>query len=252
MAAHAFAVGITSCIADWEWRGKEQRQAGADTEINRYGAEELRGLAEVGVPTRLCRLNRLGSWTGLEVETAISAGATHLFLPMVEYPYEVEVLLTLVAGRCPVGILLETAAAASKAADFASLPLFAVYVGLNDLAIDLGNPSIFTTLADGTIDQIRQALPATRFGVGGATVVDRGTPIPFPLLLGEMARLGTSFTFLRRSFRRDIEGRSWAEELGRIQDLWTRMQTRDDNSVARGHTDFCERVAEVSLTNTVR
>ncbi len=50
-------------------------------------------------------------------------------------------------------------------------------------------------------------------GVGGATVVDRGSPIPCRRLLEQYTRLGIDFTFLRRSFARDIVGRDVREEL---------------------------------------
>jgi hypothetical protein len=235
----ALDAGIDSVIVDWEWRGKEARQLGADTEINRQTAADLEVLLAEGVPRRYCRINRLGAWSEGEVEAALEAGATHLFLPMVERAAEVEEMLGLVRGRAQAGILLETASAAAHARDFSGLPLFGIYVGLNDLAISLGNASIFTAVADGTLDRARRAIPNVPFGFGGVTVADGGVPVPFPLLLGEIARLGCSFSFARRSFKRDMAGRIMREELARIQDLWRRLRARDERAVATDREAFC-------------
>ena len=139
-----------------EWRGKEQRQVAWDTEINRDTADDLRLLAECGVPGRVCRLNRHGRWTADEVEEAVAADATQLLLPMVDTPSEVDSTLGLIDGRCDLGILVETEIGVGNADDLARLPLASVYVGLNDLAISRGSASIFDAVADGTVEALRQ------------------------------------------------------------------------------------------------
>src|SRR6185503_13624422 len=96
--AHAAATGFDRFVVDWEWRGKERRQNGADTEINRHTADTLRRLRGLGAE-RWCRVNRFGPWTPREVETALEAGATHLLLPMVERPAQAERFVALVADR---------------------------------------------------------------------------------------------------------------------------------------------------------
>lgn len=235
-AARALAAGIRSLIVDWEWREKEARQAGADTEINRDGPEDLERLRELGVPRRFCRLNRYGPWTREEVATARAAGATHLLLPMVERPGEVEVVLGW-AGEgapphCRTGILVETRAGIEAAPELARLPLDRVYVGLNDLAISRGSASLFVAVADGTVAELARVFADHRFGFGGVTVVDGGAPVPCRLLLAEMAHLGCSFSFLRRSFKRDLAGRDAAEEVRRIRELWRRLAERSPDEVA--------------------
>jgi hypothetical protein len=220
-------------IIDFEFLEKERRQKGADTEINRDSPEDLEVLCDVGVPHRFCRVNRPGLWTDREVESAIAAGANHLLLPMVESPDEIELLARRVAGRCTVGILVETLKGVDGAEALAALQLEHVYVGLNDLAIDRGSECIFDAVADGTVDRLRYVFAETAFGFGGATVVDRGYPIPCRLLLAEMARLQCDFTFLRRSFKRDMVGRDLPVEIGRIRDLWEELADRDRSQVER-------------------
>ena len=52
--------------------------------------------------------------------------------------------------------------------------------------------------------------------MAGLTVPEGGHPVPCRLLAGELARLGASFTFLRRSFHADTAGRDLDVEVPRI------------------------------------
>ncbi len=242
LVSQALAAGIRSFIVDWEWRGKDLRQLGFDTEINRDTAEDLRRLAELGAPRRFCRLNRFGPWSGDEVEEAVSAGATDLLLPMVESPGEVASWLEMVGGRCASGILVETTAGVAAAARLATLPLAHVYVGLNDLAIDRRSASLFEAVVDGTVESLAARFTGRMFGFGGLTVVDRGAPIPCRLLLAEMARLGCGFTFLRRSFRRDIVGRDMPCEVASMRELWKRCRARSVDAQRAEHDRLVDAV----------
>ena len=248
-ARTAVASGITAFVIDWEWRGKETRQDGFDTEINRDTAEDLARMSGVAGSRRICRINRFGSWTPEEVELAVASGATQLLLPMAESPDEVEAYLSLVRGRARAGILLETREACACAGDIARLGVDAVYVGLNDLAISRGTPCIFTALTDGTVERLREAFADTPFGFGGLTVVELGHPIPCLRLLEEMARLRSSFTFLRRSFRRDIVGRDAATVVAAIQATWRALLRRDPEREARDHTLLVEAVERVAAAD---
>lgn len=240
----ALAAGIGSFIVDWEWRGKSLRQAGADTEINRQGTAELERLAALGAPRRFCRVNRSGPWTAEEIERALGAGATHLFLPMVEDPREVEEAAERIAGRARLGVLVETVAGVRRAAEIAAAGPERVYVGLNDLAISRGGGSIFGAVADGTVEAVRRRFPEALFGFGGVTVVDRGEPVPCRLLLGEMARLDCGFSFMRRSFRRDVAGRDLSREVRRIERLWRALRGRPPAAVEHHRRRFACAVRE--------
>jgi hypothetical protein len=243
---HALAAGFTRFVVDWEWRGKGERQSGADTEINHHSADTLRRLTGIGAPQLWCRLNRFGEWTPEEVETALAAGATHLLLPMVERAAEAGRLLALVDGRAAAGILVETMAACAHARELACLPLALVYVGLNDLAISRGRTFIFEAVADGTVEWLRRVFRRFRFGFGGMTVVDGGWPVPARLLLGEMARLDCDFTFLRRSFKRDVAPRDWRAERESLAAEWAALRTRSRSEIARDHAHLLEAIRRAS------
>jgi hypothetical protein len=210
----AVAAGVSGVIVDWESLGKRERQASNDTQINGDTLEDLRRVRACTRARVLCRINPFGDATEREVEEAIEAGADELMLPMVRSPMEPAAVLKQVAGRCGVGILVETVRACQLVDELAQLPLSRVYVGLNDLAIDRGVSDIFRAVADGTVERIRGAFELP-FGFAGLTLPERGHPIPCRLLIGELIRLGCSFSFLRRSFHADVRLRAALVAAGR-------------------------------------
>lgn len=228
----AVASGVESIIVDWEHIGKEQRQASYNTQINHDTLNDLRRVRACTKANIICRINSYGATTAEEVEQAIKAGTDEILLPMVRALEEVEIVLDRVDGRCGLGILIETVRAVRLSCELAFLPLSRVYVGLNDLAIERNTPNIFTALVDGTIEHIRKFF-CVPFGFGGLTLPDRGHPIPCRLLIGEMARLGCHFSFLRRSFHRDMQGRDSSVEIPRLREAFKSAHLRFPKDAAR-------------------
>lgn len=215
--AHALvAAGAAGVIVDWERRGKARRQLGEGTQINSDTPADLSRVRAATDGRVVCRVNGHGPWTAAEVEDAIARGADEVLLPMVRTPEEVDRTLDAVRGRCGLGILVETQDAVDRAAELAARPLCRVYVGLNDLRIDRRSTELFRPLVDGTVDAVRSVVRSP-FGVAGLTLPGCGSPIRTELLAAELVRLGTDFTFLRRSFHADMTGRDPAVELPRIQ-----------------------------------
>jgi len=238
----AAEAGIDGIIVDWEVAGKERRQAGADTEINHDTVRDLERVRSwVEVPV-LCRINSPGPMTGRELERAIDAGADEVLVPMARSPHELERVIAAAHGRCGVGALIETVDAVQKVQEFASLPLSRLYVGLNDLAIDRRAPSIFTALVDGTVERVSSAVHGS-FGFGGLTAPDRGHPIPCRLLIGEMARLGSCFSFLRRSYKRDVDEAGQVELVTRLRSALTEACARTPLEIERDRRELGEAVA---------
>jgi hypothetical protein len=238
----AVGAGIDTIIVDWEYIGKEERQSSADTEINHDTLADLQRVRACTDARVLCRINSYGETTSEEIEQAIEAGADEIFLPMVRSVEEVQAVLIQVHGRCSVGVLIETLDAVRIAERLTRLPLSRVYVGLNDLAIERKTPNIFTALADGTVESLRRLFQLP-FGWGGLTVPDLGLPIPCRLLIGEMARLKCSFSFLRRSFHRDIRNRDLAVEVPHILDAIASAHFRSPERVAQEKRDLAEAIS---------
>ena len=216
-AAAVVRAGAAGVIVDWERRGKRERQAGFDTQVNADTAADLQRVRAATDGPVLCRVNGWGPGSQAEIDRAIALGADELLLPMVRRPEEVDAALAAVAGRCRLGILVETTEAVRRADELLRRPLSRVYVGLNDLMIDRGGRTLFAALVDGTVDRVRAATPTElAFGVAGLTLPEAGHPVPCRLVAAELARLDASFTFLRRSFHADVAGRDLAIELPRV------------------------------------
>ena len=224
--------GLRTFIVDWECQGKQERQQGFDTEVRGDCADvagaELHGMAALSGAEVWCRINPPGPQTRGEVERALAAGAHGLFLPMVGHPREVDFFLSCVAGRAGTGILVETVQALECVEELASRRLDRVYFGLNDFAISRGGGSIFRAVLDGSVERARRAFTECRFGFGGLTAIEAGSPLPCRRLLEEMARLRCHFSFLRRSFHRDCTTREPADIVTGIETAWRQCLARDE------------------------
>ena len=243
LVRHAVAAGVTAIMVDWESLGKRRRQRGADTQITEGTPEDLRRVRDATDRLVVCRINQRGATTPSEVEAAVSAGADEILLPMVRSCEEVEAVRRQIAGRCGLGILVETLDAVARADELARLPLTRAYVGLNDLSIERRTPSIFSSVADGTVESVSRAFAGVPFGFAGVTLAERGSPIPCRLLMGEMARLGCSFAFLRRSFLADVRGKELAREIPRILDAMAAAFARTPRQVDEDRSSLHEAIA---------
>jgi citrate lyase beta subunit len=214
-AADCVEAGAAGVVVDWERRGKARRQAGEGTQINGDTPADLARIRSATDGRVVCRVNAAGPWTAAEVDLAVRLGADEVLLPMVRRPQDVDRALDAVAGRCGMGILVETQDGVARVDELAARPLSRVYLGLNDLRIDRGSSVLFAPLVDGTAERVRSAC-SVPFGVAGLTLPDAGWPVPSRLLGGELARIGADYTFLRRSFTADVAGRDLRVEVPRI------------------------------------
>lgn len=225
--------GAAGVVVDWERRGKRRRQAGCDTQINADTPDDLAAVRAATDGRVVCRVNGWGPWTASEIDLAVTLGADEVLLPMVRRVEEVDAAVERVAGRCGLGILVETCDAVRRAEDLLLRPLSRVYLGMNDLMIDRGSGPLFAALVDGTADRLAELAAAAGipFGLGGLTRPEGGHPVPCRLLAGELARLSVSFTFLRRSFHADTAGLDLGVEIPRIVSMIDDARRRGESEV---------------------
>jgi hypothetical protein len=211
------AAGVDGLVIDLETRGKAARQSHFDTEINTHSLEDLRRVkGELGAYV-ICRCNPPGSMLEQEVEGVLRERADEILVPLIRTAEEAEKVVDLVHGRCKIGLMIETAEALEIVQRLGRLPIHRLYVGLNDLRISRGSPSIFVPLIDGSLERCKSDAGDTDFGFAGLTLPGLGCPLPTQHLIDEMARLRCSFSFLRRSFYRDIVRRSPETEIPRLR-----------------------------------
>lgn len=228
-------------VVDCETCDKAERQSGYDTQINACVPQDVAALRALHPGTRIiCRVNNRPDRMTHEIGEAIAAGADEVLVPMVESVGVIEAAFDATAGRAGVGMMIETEWAVAHARELARLPLSRVFVGLHDLAIQRRSRHLFENVRNGTVARIRDHFRATRFGFGGLTLPDRGSPIPCRLLMSELARLDTDFTFLRRSFYRDVPdaGLGPKEAIQRIRTAWDAMRSRPPIAVQADHDEL--------------
>lgn len=199
--------GVDGFVVDWEHLGKEDRQNLYDTQINLHTKKNLTDLRKITQRPIICRTNAPQYLTQKELSDAMDGGADELLIPMIRNVHEVETLLNQINGKIPIGIMIETLEAIDSIRSFMELPLSRCYVGLNDLSIARKSSSIFLPLTDGFLADIRKKITIP-FGFGGLTHPKLGSPLPCEILISQMVQYQTSFTFLRRSFYRDIQNYS--------------------------------------------
>ena len=231
-------------VVDWEWEGKEARQAGSDTEINRHTQEDLRAARGATKGRVLCRINRVGEGTADEVKAAIEGGADELLVPMVRSVEEVERVLRAAGERCGVGIMVETEEAIACVKMLGKLPLSRVYLGLMDLAIERGHRPIFEAVRDGTVERVRGHFKVP-FGFAGLTAPEGGSPVPCRLLIAEMCRLDCGFSFLRRSFYKDLRHHAVEVLIPNLHEALAAARARRPAMRVADHAELALRLQEV-------
>lgn len=248
LARTAEQAGVDGIIIDWETKGKTERQSGCDMEINADTPDDVTRVAgAVSLPVTV-RVNGLSADSAKEIDQALSCGARSLMLPMAQSADDVARFLDLVGGRARTIVQIETQALVEELDGMAALPWDSAYIGLHDLMLSRRAASMWRAVLDGTVERIYQTLQGRSVGFAGATVIGGGHPIRFTQILQELARLGARLTFLRRSFRRELQDRDMASEIATLRAAWTACHARGPQAVeadrARLFTDL-QRLAEV-------
>jgi hypothetical protein len=205
LAARADAAGIDWIGPDIEILGKRARQGHLGLRISAHEPESVSAVrAALRRAACFARTNPIHDGSQEEIDDLLARGAQVLMLPMFTTVEEVARFIGIVAGRARTCLLLETAAAATRARQIFAVPgIDHVHVGLNDLALTLGIENRFELAASGLLDMLagvaREA--GLSFGFGGlARAHQPGLPVPGDLLYAQYARLGASSAIVTRVF----------------------------------------------------
>ena len=209
VARIAEAAGVDRIFVDMEYIGKSERQGGMDTVQSHHTVEDVRAIREsLTTAELLVRVNPIheaaaeyGS-SEEEIDAVIEAGADIVMLPYFTSAEEVQRFVRAVDGRARTLPLLESAKAAAAVDEILAVPgIDEIYVGLNDLSLDLGKKFMFEPLADGTVEQLcvkfkHKGIP---YGFGGIAAPGKGM-LPSEYIIREHYRLGSTCVILSRSF----------------------------------------------------
>jgi len=205
LAAVADAAGIDRIGPDFERLDKRRRQQGLGYRLSEHRHDRLPAVRDALRHAELfVRTNPLHAGSPDEVARLLEAGVQVLMLPMFTTPEEVARFTAIVAGRARVVLLLEQIAAVECLDEILVVGgVGEVHVGLNDLALSLGEPNRFALLAMPLLEHIAERVHAAGLplGIGGiGRVGDLSVPVAPDLVYAQLARHGASAALVARSF----------------------------------------------------
>ncbi len=254
LAKKACSAGVSRIFVDWETMGKAERQGHLDSVQSNHSLSDLIAVREA-IPEKelMVRINPINEDTRAEVEAALGAGADLIMLPMF-YDYQaVKQLSDIVAGRAKIVPLFETVASLSEVEKVCLLDnVREIYVGLNDLHIELKDNFMFSSLAAGLVDNVAEIAYKNnvRFGFGGIARVSEGS-VSGGMVLGEHIRLNSNIVILSRTFYRADEGTDDAfevffREIELLNDEWQRQVNLSKEQQQKNHDTFKNKVTAIS------
>ena len=209
VAKIAEEAGVDRIFVDLEYIGKNLRQGGMDTVQNRHTPEDAKNIKSVLSKAQLLvRVNPVHDATDdytsteEEIDAVVEAGADIIMLPYFKTASEVKRFISAVGGRAKTMLLFESALAVENIDSILELDgIDEVYIGLNDLSLDLGKKFLFQILADGTVEKITKKFKEKNlpFGFGGLATLDGGA-LPGRNVLPEHFSLGSTCVILSRAF----------------------------------------------------
>ncbi|WP_164976088.1 aldolase/citrate lyase family protein [Oleiharenicola lentus] len=262
IAEHAVGAGVDRIFVDLEIHGKRERQAGLDTPINAHTTGDIAAIrARLPQAYILGRINPLHAGSQAEIDAVLAAGANAIMLPMFRRAAEVRQIAALVNGRAAFIPLVETKEAVACFAEWADAPgLTEIYVGLNDLRLSLGLPSIFSVLLNGLLEDFVRQISAREipFGFGGLGRLSAPQPVPAGLLLAEHVRLGSTSVILSRAFHMRSKtlaeftaAVNAAEEVAAIRRAWLQLQSSAPQQLVRMNGELKDRIARLDSGRAV-
>lgn len=251
LAQYGEACGVARIFVDLERHGKHERQGHLDTLISQHEMQDVERIrAVLNKAELLVRINPMYDGTEVEVNRAIENGADIIMLPMFRSAEELRLLVSYVQGRAKVIPLVETYDAVKSITEILTIKgVSEIYIGLNDLHLDMKLTFMFEPLANGLIDDLAKKIRACGmpFGFGGIARVGEGI-IPGEVILGEHLRLGSSSVILSRTFHRKNtdtaalkNNQDLKNELMKLTEAYYRLEKRDNQ---KKEADF-ERMRDV-------
>lgn len=201
--------GVDRIFVDMEYIGKGERQGGMDTVQSHHTIEDVKNIKSALTTSELLvRINPIHrAHKGVmgskeEIDAVIEAGADVIMLPYFTTVKEVEEFIRLVDGRVRTLPLVESKKSVELIDDILDVDgIDEVFIGLNDLSLDMGKKFMFELLSDGTVEKLclKFRMKGIPFGFGGIAALGKGM-LPSEYIIREHYRLGSTCAILSRSF----------------------------------------------------
>jgi hypothetical protein len=247
--------GIGRIFIDLEVNGKQDRQGHLSTLISQHSMSDITKIKKSAPEVELMvRLNPLHSESQYEINCAIERGADLLMLPMFHTAEELKIFSKAVNGRVGIIPLVETHSAILDMSNIVKVcGLTEIYIGLNDLHLDMGLKFMFEPLAMGVVDKAVEIIKSAglSFGFGGVARVGEGF-IPGELVLAEHVRLGSSSVILSRTFHKSgndmenlIKNTDLKLEVGKLNMALERLRGRNVKQIEDDRINMKQSVNQI-------
>jgi hypothetical protein len=254
LAARCDALGGFRLFVDLELLGKQERQAGRNTHITTHSMQDVAQVKAVLKRARLMvRLNPLHEGTAEEIAGALAGGADLLMLPMFGDASTLARFVSLVRAQKPrsniVVPLVETRGALESMSQWIDTPgLHEVFVGLNDLHLELGCRFMFEPLAQGHVERVAKLCQERRlpFGFGGIARMNEGQ-LSGRDVLAEHVRLGSNAVIVSRTFHRSDAPTSFEDAVAELRHTEAQLAQRSDLQVQADHENTIKKIADCVL-----
>ena len=241
LAKYAEACGVGRIFVDLETIGKKERQGHLDTLISKHSPDDIYKVkSAIDKAKLLVRLNPLHKGSKSEVDIAIANGADMVMLPMFRTSNELMEFSSLVDGRVGIIPLVETYDAAKSIDDIIKVPgLTEIYIGLNDLHLDMKLDFIFEPLASGFVDNMVSVIKSSDlpFGFGGIARIGEGV-VPGEMVLGEHMRLGSNSVILSRTFHRENRSIEYLDTVVKFKEEVKKLKQAEQKYKHRSHEEI--------------
>jgi len=252
IAAFVESCGVSRIFIDLERLGKTERQGHLDTVISQHDVSDILKVKTVlKSADLLVRLNPINKNSLIEVESAISAGADILMLPMFNTLDEVIEFGSYINKRVKFIPLIETISAAKIINDVDQLECVdEIHIGLNDLHLELDYSFMFELISNGYVENMVKSL-SKPYGIGGIARVGDGI-VAGEMVMAQHVRLNSSAVILSRAFHLRcqtlselVENIDLKSEINKLESIRKESSELSVNEQEKQYMSFIEKVNEV-------
>lgn len=195
-------------MVDLELLGKKERQKNKDTFITTHVLKDVKTMRDAFPNVELMvRVNPMNPQSAREIDEVLEFKPEFIMVPMARTSDELELAGKFIANRAGLIPLVETSDALNNIERISQIrSVTELYLGLNDLHLDLKLKFMFELLSNGEVEKFAKAAGESDkpFGFGGASTLGTGD-LPAEYVLAEHHRLGSTRVILSRSFHKNAQ-----------------------------------------------
>ena len=189
-------------MIDIERRGKILRQKGRNTLISKHNLKDISKIKKhISNAKIITRINSIYALSKLEINKALDYGTDYIMLPFYKTREEVSTFLNYINNPNRAILLCETKESFNNFENIhKNFKPFLIYIGLNDLHLELSKKFIFEILTDPHFSKVGKAIDKIcNYGFGGIANLDEGI-IPGKMIALEHHYFNSNFVILSRTF----------------------------------------------------